>query len=739
MVIAALVFLPIIISPFFYILGIRNEDLRDNCAIGLTFFELSLSLLLAHRVIITGGACLDIPGIFWGGLHFDVEGFRSIYSIITSVMWAGTTLFSKEYFRHEREGLAHYWLFVILTLGATQGVMLSADLMTTFVFFEILSLTSFTWVIHEETKGAIRAAYTYLFIAIIGGLVLFMGLLLMQATVGTLYFADMKNAIELATTGGMREGAAVSAAEADFAKGAIPILLSAEACRRRILAAGICILLGFGAKAGMFPVHVWLPKAHPVAPSPASALLSGILTKVGVFGILMTATRAMVTNLTFGVIIFSLGVVTMFLGALLALFSVNLKRTLACSSMSQIGFILVGIGSSVLARALFEDGGEAYVLAYSGTMLHMVNHSLLKLVLFMCAGTVVMNIHALDLNAIRGYGRNKLPLKIAFLLGAVGIGGVPLFNCYVSKTMLHEGIVELYEMIEEELPVFAGAVGLLKCAEWVFLISGGLTCAYMLKLFICVFVEKNEDPVRQAFFDADDYSMNTASKIAVCGGSAYMVLLGIPAVMKNLAAFMTGSEEILEFQAFTPGNLKGGGISILIGLLIYIALVRHVFIRDGNYVNLWPEKLDLEDLLYRPLLTVWLPNIFGEIAGVFGENRILAPVCRRIPKAFGMAAAVFGEDMVLRPLARATVFAGSLVGRVLSDSMDAVIVLLRKTVVRERPVKGAGTGRRSRLQVFMRQTEDAVVPLFANFSFALLMTCIGILVILGCLMYYMLP
>ena len=711
MVIAALVFLPIIISPFFYMLGIRDEDLRDNCAIGITFLELALSALLAHRVIITGGAVLDIPGVFWGGLHFDVDGFRSIYSIITSVMWAGTTLFAKEYFRHERAGLSRYWLFVILTLGATQGVMLSADLMTTFVFFEILSLTSFTWVIHEETKGAIRAAYTYLFIAIIGGLVLFMGLLLMQAAVGTLYFADMKSAIELAS----------------------------ETSRPSILAAGICILLGFGAKAGMFPVHVWLPKAHPVAPSPASALLSGILTKVGVFGILMTATKAMVTNLTFGVIIFSLGVITMFLGALLALFSVNLKRTLACSSMSQIGFILVGIGSSVLARSLFADGGEAYVLAYSGTMLHMVNHSLLKLVLFMCAGTVVMNIHALDLNAIRGYGRNKLPLKIAFLLGAVGIGGVPLFNGYVSKTMLHEGIVVLYEMIEEELPAFEGAVGLLKCAEWVFLISGGLTCAYMLKLFICVFVEKNEDPVRQAFFDADDYSMNTASKIAVCGGSVYVVLLGIPAVMKNLAAFMTGEEEILEFHAFTFGNLKGGGISILIGLLVYFTLVRHVFIIEGRYVNLWPEKLDLEELLYRPLLTVWLPNIFGETLVVFGENRILAPVCRRVPKVFGMAAAVFGEDMILVPLARAAVFAGALIGRVLSDSLDAAIVLLRKTVMRERPVKGAGPGRRSRLKIFMRQTEDAVVPLFANFSFALLMTCIGILVILGCLMYYMLP
>jgi hydrogenase-4 component B len=188
--------------------------------IGFTFFELSLSLLLAQRVITVGGAGLDIPGIFWGGLHFDVDGFRTIYSIITSVMWAGTTLFAKEYFKHEREGLNRYLMFIILTLGATQGVMLSADLMTTFVFFEILSLTSFTWVIHEETAGAIRAAYTYLFIAIVGGLILFMGLLLMQNTVGTLHFANMRSAIERAQT----EGVTISPSGA---------VLGAAACRRK--------------------------------------------------------------------------------------------------------------------------------------------------------------------------------------------------------------------------------------------------------------------------------------------------------------------------------------------------------------------------------------------------------------------------------------------------------------------------------------------------------------------------
>ena len=110
--------------------------------------------------------------------------------------------------------------------------------------------------------------------------------------------------------------------------------------------------------------------------------------------------------------------------------------------MSQIGFILVGIGSAVFINAAGgEEAGEGLALAMSGTVLHMVNHSLLKLVLFMAAGVVVMNLHTLTLDDIRGFGRNKTALKTAFALGGLGISGIPLLNGYISKTMLHEGIV----------------------------------------------------------------------------------------------------------------------------------------------------------------------------------------------------------------------------------------------------------------------------------------------------------
>ena len=212
--------------------------------------------------------------------------------------------------------------------------------------------------------------------------------------------------------------------------------------------------------------------------------------------------------------------------------------------------------------------------ALAGTVQHMINHSLLKLTLFMCAGVVVMNLHALTLDDIRGWGRNKWPLKIAFALGGLGISGVPLFNGYISKTLLHEGIVEAVHVMREisesgletiSTDTAARLSTLLAIGEWIFLISGGLTFAYMLKLFICIFVERNRDPDRQAQFDRSEKCMNAMSMAAVLGSSAFMVILGMPPVTKRLLAFALGDGEILEFSAFTLENLKGSLISLGIG------------------------------------------------------------------------------------------------------------------------------------------------------------------------------
>ena len=322
----------------------------------------------ALLLLLWPGAALELPGVVGFGLRLQAGRLGSLLALVSAFLWAATGLNCPSYFA-AAEGCNRFYFFWLLTLGALMGVFLAADLFTLFVFFEMMSFTSYVWVVQNETEEARQAGQTYLAVAVIGGMALLAGLLLLQQLLGTLEFSAMAEAVSA---------------------------LPAEK-RGSLYVAGGCALVGFGAKAGMFPLHIWLPKAHPVAPAPASALLSGILTKSGVFGVLILCRYLFWTELPWNTVVLALGVVTMVLGAVLALFSVDLKRTLACSSMSQIGFILVGT-----AMQGFLNGENA--LAAWGTVLHMLNHSLIKLVLFVAAGVVYLGTHSLNLNDIRAGG-----------------------------------------------------------------------------------------------------------------------------------------------------------------------------------------------------------------------------------------------------------------------------------------------------------------------------------------------
>ena len=591
------VFYPMAGALLTYLIGRKSKEGRNYFA---DFVVITEFLMLLYGAVRLQGTTNILEGVCGMGLSYAMDGFRGIYGVVAAFMWMMTIVFSREYFGHYRNR-NRYYLFQLVTLGATIGVFLSADLYTTFIFFEIMSFTSYVWVAQDERKESLRAAQTYLAVAVIGGLVLLMGLFLLYTSVGTLEIGALF-----------------------------------EACRnfpdkRMLYIAGGCMLFGFGAKAGAFPLHIWLPKAHPVAPAPASALLSGILTKAGVYGILIISCYMFYGDEKWGSLILALGVVTMFGGAVLAVFSVDLKRTLACSSMSQIGFILVGTGMQCLLGA--ENG-----LAVHGTFLHMMNHSLIKLVLFMAVGVVFMNIHQLDLNEIRGFGRGKPFLNAAFLMGALGIGGIPLWNGYISKTLLHESIVEY-----SGTPVFV-------FVEWMFLISGGLTVAYMLKLYISLFWEKNRDPARQAEFDGMNRRYIRKQSMFAIGASAIVLpVLGMTPVktMERLAGsaqgFMLMHEEGHIPHFFSMECLRGGLISIGIGVLVYLFVIRTVFLRKkagsaSYYVDAWPKWLDLENLIYRPLFQRILPFM-----GIF--------VCR------------IGDSLV-----------------------DGIIVLLRKTLYKDRKI-----------------------------------------------------
>lgn len=557
-----LILFPLIGGIGAYFLSKRFPKCREIVSIGLNAVELAVMILLLATY--SDGETYFRFGQWGIGLSFSLNGFSLIYGFVSVFLWLMTTAFSREYLAHYGNK-DRYYLFNSVTLSGVMGVFLSGDLLTTFLFFELMSFSSYPLIVHDEKEESKKAGLTYLSIAVVSGMILLMGLFLIENQLGTLDFASMREAVS--------------------GKELSPVLF----------AGGVLALIGFGAKAGMYPLHIWLPKAHAVAPAPASALLSGIMTKTGVFGIIVLCANLFYESSAFGILLLVFAVITMVLGAVLALFSVNLKRTLACSSMSQIGFILTGLAFAVLLK------GEG-TLSASGAFLHMINHSFIKLVLFLCAGTVVMNLHALNLNEIRGFGRKKPFLMILFAIGALGIMGIPLFNGYASKTLIHEGILEFIEVNA----LSGGAYWGYKIVEYLFLFSGGLTIAYMSKLFVCLFVEKH--PTRQAEFDGMKHYLSWGNKIVFVLSAAMILLIGvvperIGLPLVNSAGGFFHVEKLEAFAFFSLNNLSGAAISLLIGVLVYVFVVRLLLQdRKKGYLDLWPRVLDLERYVYVPVL-----------------------------------------------------------------------------------------------------------------------------------------
>lgn len=640
-------------------------------------------------------------------LHFTTDGFRIVYALLATLLWVMTLLFSKQYFKGHKN-LGRYFFFYFVTYGAVLGVFFAADLLTLFLFFEIMSFTSYVWVAQEETKAALSASKTYLAIAVIGGLTMLMGIFMLSHALGTVTISELRSAVKVFLAG---EGG-------NFGNRQTYLYISAA-----------LLTVGFGAKAGVFPLHIWLPKAHPAAPAPASALLSGMLTKCGVFGMLIVNCYVLFADATWGKVILVLGTITMVVGAVLALFSVDLKRTLACSSVSQIGFITFGIGM------ISCMGGTG--IAVNGTVYHMVNHTLLKLVLFMAAGVVYANTHSLDLNVIRGYGRKHPCLAVAFLFGGLGLAGVPGLNGYISKTLLHESVVE--HMHHLEAAGHHSEILLFKTCEVLFLIAGGLTLAYMLKLFVAIFVEKGNHETSEK-----KHSMTPLSAIAVCGSAALLPVLGMTPdlifakIGKAANAFLCpeelhGHEHAIHWLSFE--NLKGSAISVGIGVAVYFLVVRTLLMKkEGGrncYVNRLPGWLDLEESVYRPIVLKLIPSVWGGICRFVDR---LPEVLRVLPFICGFFCRVcdtFIDGVV--SLLRRTLFSprkkkmslrvGTKMTHMFGTAMDGIVLILNKTLFHNHPIKKSFVSVFAVSELEARQTFSLIT---GSVSFGLLLAAMGL-------------
>lgn len=605
------VFLPFLGGYISYGVGRKNKKIRDKVAFLIALIELFVAVAIFAMFEVNGavGTSVFVPKIAGLGLSFSLDGFRSFYIVLAAIMWAVTMALSEEYFDHGHNR-NRYYLFNLLTLGATMGVFLSADLYTTFVFFEIMSFVSYVMVAQEENPDAVAGGKLYLGIAVFGGMIMLIGLMILASTLGTVSIDGLLDAV------------------------------TACSDKKMVYIGGCCAIVGFAAKAGAYPLHIWLPKAHAVAPAPASAILSGILTKTGIYGVLIVSMRifAGVEAWFAGVLV--VGVITLLTGAVLALFSINIKRTLACSSVSQIGFILVGIGIMGYSYLAGEEFEHPLVLSSRGTILYMVNHTLVKLLLFLVAGMIYHNMHSLNLNDLRGFGRKKPLLHVQYLMGAFSLMGIPGTCGFIAKSFIHESIVGFTEVYEEVGESFVFTPEGFSIIEKLFLLGSGMTAAYMIKLYIAMFVEKNEDPDIQKKMDEKKHYMSLKSEVALTIAMLLIPIIGLMphSVLDVLAnqgvAFVTLEPVDIYIGFFVWENVKGILVCAAMGVLIYLLVIRPFFMKDNRYIDAWPKALDLEKYLYMPLI-------------------------------------------------RSICFIGRVVTRVLDGLVDYIVVFLRKTVYKD--------------------------------------------------------
>ncbi len=693
------VFFPIIFS--LGCLCIKKESFQRSYAAIISAIELILCVYI-------GSVCKNdvyvFTGVLAGSFSLKVNALSGIYIIIISAAWVASAVVSIEYMHHYHNTKLYYFCY-LLTLAMTVGVFLSADFMSAFVCFEVMSFSSFVWVIFEENNDSVFAAKTYLGVAILGSMFMFLGMGIISSTFGTLNFDELRNVI--------------------INKSDYPM----------IFAAGIMITAGFGAKAAVFPLHIWLPKAHPVAPAPASALLSGLLTKVGIFGIIAVSSALFYADILFGSVLWILSLLTMFIGAFLAVMSDNFKRTLACSSMSQIGFIMMGIASYVIL-------GEEASVATTGTVGYMMNHSLFKCLLFSVAAVIYMNTHKLNLNDIRGFGRKKILLKAVFLIGCLGIGAIPCFSGYISKTLIHEALLECAHH-------FPGWI--ITSSEVIFMISGGCTIAYMSKLFICVFVEKNKDVAVQEKYDNMKNYMSPLT-------SSVLVILALIIVFfgkgETLIHTLNGANEFFNVAElhhiphfFSLHELSGAFKSIAIALCVYFIVIRRFTVRNGKYIN--PVSFDLQNHVYMPLIDI-SANALHFILSFFGENKLSRPVAKIGMEVSYNTLKLFGENKILKPASGIAMRIYGMVSSVFSASIDAAMFMISCLPFVGAHKEGSfhiGNAfsdtvgimldrftRQDKFQIYFADLERNISRIWNNitnsFSFALLMTVIGLCAVL---------
>jgi proton-translocating NADH-quinone oxidoreductase chain N len=357
----------------------------------------SLLFLIASGVqlsMLYPGSVLLTWSIGGAQTYLQANSLAIFLGLVAVGLGALVSIFSVSYME-KSEGLGRYYALLLIMIAGIVGIGFAGDLFNMFVFFEVMAIPSYVLVAFEKDKWEpIEAAMKYIVMSVFGSLIALLGISMIFMYTGSLDLAVLAQ-------------------------------LTADMDSLKAIGAVGLIIIGFGVKAAMVPLHTWLPDAHSAAPSGISAMLSGVIIEAGL--IAMIKALAVLPGINSGVVLIIFGIVSMFVGNFMAIVQRDLKRMLAYSSIAQMGYILLGIG---LAFAYLSSGGD---YGFRGGFLHILNHAVMKGGAFLCAGAILHSIGTRDLEEMRGIGR-KLPLLgVAFAFFGLALAGVPPLNGFISK------------------------------------------------------------------------------------------------------------------------------------------------------------------------------------------------------------------------------------------------------------------------------------------------------------------
>jgi len=458
----------IAISPLAIVVGAspRSTPLVYGASL---IVEVALCVIALAALLGNGVASVTaLPfGLPWLGAHFRIDALAAFFLIVINLGGAAASLFALGYGRHDHSP-QRVLPFYPVYLAAMNLVVMADDAFSFLVSWEFMSLTSWALVIaNHRVIENMRAGFIYLLMASFGTLTLLLAF-------GLLAGADGNYAFD-----------AIRAAHPTTGVAALVFILA---------------IVGTGSKAGIVPLHAWLPLAHPAAPSQVSALMSGVMTKVAIYGFLRIVFDLVGTpDWWWSLVVLSLGGITAVMGVLYALMQRDLKRVLAYSTIENIGIIFAALG---LALAFKSEGLVwAAALALTAGLFHVFNHSLFKSLLFFGAGSVINATGTRDMEQLGGLIHRMPKTAFVFLAGCVAISALPPLNGFASEWLTFQAILQSPQLPSWGLKLMVPAVGALLA------LSAALAAACFVRAFGIVFLGRARTPVASSAKETDGNSL----------------------------------------------------------------------------------------------------------------------------------------------------------------------------------------------------------------------------------------